>query len=331
MAPPVDTAQHGLTSEEALRRLRDDGPNQLPRPKAPSHLGRFVHQLVHFFALLLWGACLLAILGGLPELSVAIALVVLLNAVFAYGQEAKASRAAERLRDLLPHQVAVQRDGLPTMVDAIDVVVGDLLLLEAGDRIPADGLIVRAAALQLDTSLLTGESETVRAESGDEVHAGTFVVEGEAQAVVRATGASTRLADIARLTTGTPPPASPLTIELGRVVRTIAWIAVGVGGSFFAISVLLGIPLSEGFVFGIGVTVALGARGPLADRHAEPGVGGGAHGRPPGAGTEPRSGGDPRVDDVRVHRQDGDADTERDDRRPCLDPHRGSGDRRPRV
>ena len=90
MAPPVDTAQHGLTSEEALRRLRDDGPNQLPRPKAPSHLGRFVHQLVHFFALLLWGACLLAILGGLPELSVAIALVVLLNAVFAYGQEAKA-------------------------------------------------------------------------------------------------------------------------------------------------------------------------------------------------------------------------------------------------
>ena len=101
------------------------------------------------------------------------------------------------------------------MVDAIDVVVGDLLLLEAGDRIPADGLIVRAAALQLDTSLLTGESETVRAESGDEVHAGTFVVEGEAQAVVRATGASTRLADIARLTTGTPPPASPLTVELG--------------------------------------------------------------------------------------------------------------------
>ena len=212
---------------------------------------------MHFFALLLWAACLLAVVGGLPQLSIAIALVVVLNALFAYTQEEKASRAAERLRELLPRQVTVRRDGKPVMVDAAEVVVGDLLVLEAGDRVPADGTIVTASSIQLDTSLLTGESATVRADAGDELHAGTFVVEGTADALVSATGSSTRLADIARLTTATAPPPSPLTLELRRVVRTIAWIAVGVGTTFFTISVLLGTALSEGFVFGIGVTVAL--------------------------------------------------------------------------
>jgi magnesium-transporting ATPase (P-type) len=249
--------EDGLTTAEAHRRLEVDGPNRLPQPPKPSRLRRFARQLVHFFALLLWGACLLAVLGGLPELSAAIAIVVLLNAVFAYNQEAKATRAAERLRDMLPQTITVRRDGAPAVIDAVDVVVGDLLVLEAGDRIPADGVIVAASALQLDTSLLTGESATIRAEAGDAVHAGTFVVEGIADAVVEATGGSTRLATIARLTTATGAPSSPLTLELRRVVRTIAWIAVGVGASFFAITLLLGTPLAEGFVFGIGVTVAL--------------------------------------------------------------------------
>ena len=214
-APPVGAV--GLTTAEAHRRLGIDGPNRLPEPPKPSRLRRFARQLVHFFALLLWAACLLAVLGGLPQLSVAIAIVILLNAVFAYSQEAKASRAAERLRDLLPQQVTARRDGVPAMIDAVDVVIGDLLLLESGDRVPADGTIVAASALQLDTSLLTGESATIRAEAGDDAHAGTFVVEGIADVLVRATGSSTRLAAIARLTSDTGPPASPLTIELRRV------------------------------------------------------------------------------------------------------------------
>jgi magnesium-transporting ATPase (P-type) len=219
-------------------------------------LRRFVEQLVHFFAVMLWVAGGLAFLAGLPQLGVAIFGVIVFNAVFAFVQERRADHAAERLRALLPRRVTVRRDARPTQIDADDVVVGDVLVLESGDRIPADATVAIAHSLLIDTSLLTGESEPVPIDSG-EVFAGTFVVEGEADAVVTATAGSTRLADITRLTVLTPSPPSPLTRELHRVVRAIAAIAVGVGGAFFAVALLLGNSATDGFVFAIGVTVAL--------------------------------------------------------------------------
>ncbi|HET9444480.1 MAG TPA: cation-transporting P-type ATPase, partial [Acidimicrobiales bacterium] len=128
---------------------------------------------------------------------------------------------------------------------------------ESGDRIPADATVAVAHGLLVDTSLLTGESEPTAVESG-RLFAGAFVVEGEAEAVVDATGSSTRLAGIARLTVETPSPPSPLTLELHRVVRVVAAVAVGVGLGFFLLTtVLLGNPAADGFVFAIGVTVAL--------------------------------------------------------------------------
>jgi magnesium-transporting ATPase (P-type) len=215
------------------------------------------HQLVHFFALMLWVAGGLAFLAGLPQLGVAIFIVIVVNALFAFVQEHRADRAAERLRSLLPQRIHVRRDGRAIEVDARDVVVGDVLLLEAGDRIPADAHALAAHGLLIDTSLLTGESEATAAAEGGDLFAGTFVVEGEAEASVDATGPRTRLAGIARLTTATPAPPSLLTAELKRVVRTVAAIAVSVGIAFFVLSVLVGYPASHGFVFGIGVTVAL--------------------------------------------------------------------------
>ena len=251
-APPVG----GLTASAAAARLARDGPNRLPLPHRPSELRRFAGQLVHTFAVMLWVAGALAFAADLPALGVAIFLVIVVNAVFAFAQEHRAERAADRLRDLLPRLVTVQRDGARIQVPADDVVVGDLLLLAPGDRVPADALVPAGDMLLVDTSLLTGESEPV-AIAGAEVFAGTFVVEGEAEAVVRATGASTRLAGIARLTTAGARPVSPLTLELRRVVRTISVIAVGVGVTFFVLSLLLGNPAADGFVFAIGVTVAL--------------------------------------------------------------------------
>src|SRR5438128_1859034 len=115
----------GLTSTEAARRLAQDGENRLPPPKRPSRARRFVDQLVHFFALMLWVAGGLALIGGLPELGVAIFAVIVLNAVFAFVQEDRADRAAERLRELLPMRVDVLRDGRPQQVDAAQVVLGD--------------------------------------------------------------------------------------------------------------------------------------------------------------------------------------------------------------
>jgi len=247
----------GLTSAQAADRLRTEGPNILPRPRRRSAARRFLDELTHFFAIMLWVAAVLAVVAGIPQLGVAVVAVIVLNAVFSFIQESRADRAAERLTSLLPAQVTVLRDGRQQQVDAAEVVVGDRLVLGAGDRIPADGVVRASAALEVDASMLTGESVPVARVAGDSVFAGTFVVEGEADVDVDATGESTRLAEIARLTSPTPKPPTPLARELRRVVRLIAAIAVTVGVVFFGLILLLGGEPSQGFVFAIGVTVAL--------------------------------------------------------------------------
>ena len=247
----------GLTTDDALASLERDGRNELPAPARPSPVRELLAQFGHFFALLLWAASGLAILAGLTALGVAIAAVILLNGLFAFAQERRADRAAERLRALLPRLVTVRRDGRRVQVDAGEVVVGDLVLLEPGDRVPADGTVTAAHGALLDTSMLSGESEPVSVESGEPVLAGTFLVEGEAEAVVTATGRATRLAAISMLTTSSTRPETPLARELRWLVRVIAAIALAVGGSVLVVSTLLGNPVSDGLVFAIGVTVAL--------------------------------------------------------------------------
>jgi magnesium-transporting ATPase (P-type) len=247
----------GLTSEEAARRLAEAGPNALPAPDRPRRGRQLLAQFVDFFAAMLWVAAVLAFLAGLPQLGIAIVLVVVFNGVFSFVQEFRADRAAERLLDLLPRRARVLRDGRPVEIPATELVPGDVVLLEAGDRVSADLRLTAAAAMELDASTLTGESLPVAVSSGDQVHAGTFVVAGEGRADVEATGAGTRLAAISSLTRGGHRPTSPLTRELHRVVRIIAVVALTVGVAFFALSQLFGLSLSDGFVFGTGVTVAL--------------------------------------------------------------------------
>jgi calcium-translocating P-type ATPase len=219
--------------------------------------------LVHFFAILLWVAGTLAFVAGMPQLGVAIFIVVVINGLFAFAQEYRAEHAAERLRDLLPRRATVLRDGRTVEVDASELVVGDVVLLSSGDRISADLRVLEAHSLSLDTSTLTGESVPVSVEPEEAAFAGTFVVEGEGVAVVTATGTGTRLASIAQLTRAGRHPRTPLAQELDRVVRTVAMIAVGVGGAFFITAVLIGTPASSGFLFAIGVTVALVPEGLL--------------------------------------------------------------------
>jgi magnesium-transporting ATPase (P-type) len=253
----MSTTAAGLSSTEAARRSAAEGPNRLPAPSRPSTARRLVGELTHFFAVMLWGAGLLALVAGLPQLGVAIFAVIVLNALFAFAQQARADRASDRLREMLPTKVTVWRDDRRRVIEAEDVVVGDLLLLESGDRVPADAVAVRANRLLVDTSLLTGESGAGAVDDGERLYAGTFVVEGESRAEVVATGDRTRLARIARLTTSAAKPETPLTRELRAVVRLIAGIALGVGVLFLLISLLVGNPVEDGIVFAIGVTVAL--------------------------------------------------------------------------
>ena len=129
------TAPQGLTSAEAIRRSQRDGPNILPKPPSRPAWRVLAAQFFHFFALMLWGAAVLASIAGMPQLTVAIVVIVIVNGLFAFAQEHRAERAAEHLRDLLPRTATVVRDGRPIPVDARNLVVGDLVLLEAGDRV----------------------------------------------------------------------------------------------------------------------------------------------------------------------------------------------------
>jgi magnesium-transporting ATPase (P-type) len=253
----------GLTTADAADRTRSEGPNVLPSPPSVPAWKQLARQLVHSFAAMLWIAGVLAILAGLPALGIAIFAVIVLNGVFAFVQEHRAEHAARRLRDLLPRRATVIRDGVRHEIDAAQLVVDDLVVLNAGDRVSADLVAAEVHGLRVDTSTLTGESVPIAVEVGEPLFAGTFVIEGEALATVQAIGANTRLASIALLTGESHRPPSPLARELHRVVRTIAVVAVGVGLGFFVLSVAVGTDATDGFLLAIGVTVALVPEGLL--------------------------------------------------------------------
>jgi len=256
-------AAPGLSAAQAAARLAADGPNRLPPPPRPHPLRLLAAQMLHFFALMLWVAAALAVVAGMPTLAVAIVLVVLVNGAFSFAQEHRADRAAERLRDLMPVRATVRRDGRTQQVDAADLVVGDLVVLDAGDRVSADLTAQPDARVSVNESMLTGESAAVRKGPDDDLLAGTYVVEGAGSGLVRATGPRTRLAGIATVTQSARRPVSPLVHELHRVVRTVAIAAVSVGVTFFVVAAVLGRPLSDSFVLAIGVTVALVPEGLL--------------------------------------------------------------------
>ena len=257
---PPPTA-HGLTTAEAERRFAEAGPNALAEAKAPSHLRQIVANLVHLFALLLWAGAALALIGGLPELSVAIVVVILVNAIFAFVQEYRAERAVEALRLMLPLEVRVRRDGVPVSINSEEVVPGDVLLLAPGDKVAADAELVSRHNLRVDESTLTGEAYPT--EPADSVFAGTYVTAGSGEAVVTATGMSTRFGRIADLAQRTHRGQSPLERQLVRVTRFVAVLAISIGALFFVLASFVGMPVSDRFVFAIGVMVALVPEGLL--------------------------------------------------------------------
>ena len=260
-APPAPPK--GLSVRDAAERLIRDGPNVLPTPAPRSPWKQLGAQLFHFFALMLWAAGGLAIVAGMPQLGIAIFVVVVINAAFSYAQERRADRAAERLRDLLPRRATVVRDGAPLEIDAIDLVVDDVVVLADGDRVSADMVVVVADGFTVDSSMLTGESVPAAAEPGSTLFAGTFAVEGQATAIVTAIGSATRLAGIAQLSVGGRRSVTPLASQLHRVVKIISETSVLCGLLFFGVGLALGEPARNGFLFAIGVTVALVPEGLL--------------------------------------------------------------------
>ena len=237
-SPPAGPA--GLTPAEAQARLQAEGPNVLPTARPRSALHLFLEVVSEPMLLLLIGAGGIYLLLGDPaEAAIMLAFVWLIIGI-SFLQSRRTQRALEKLRDLSAPRARVLRGGEALRIPGSEVVRGDLLLLAEGDRVAADARLVEGL-LQVDASLLTGESGLVlkrRGEPGDEgeVHAGTLVAKGTAQAEVTATGAQTRMGAIGRTLAEARTPPSPLQVASRRLVRLWAVAGLALAGAAVLLS-----------------------------------------------------------------------------------------------
>ena len=269
----LGSSASGLTGEEAGIRRRQYGLNVLEAGKKSPLALRFGKHLVNFFAILLWTGSALAFLAerlspgeGYLYIGVALSVVVVLNAVFTFVQEYQAERIIESFRRMMPVTIEVLRNGVRDEMQSGDVVPGDIVFLEAGDKVPADGRLIMENSLKVDHSSLTGESEpqlrTLECthenilESRNMVFSGTLVQSGDGAALIYATGMNTQIGRIAGLTKKIGETASPLRKELNHFIRIISIIAIALGVTFFIIGVLMGNRLMGSMIFAIGIIVA---------------------------------------------------------------------------
>lgn len=265
----MDSDMRGLSQVEAEKRLEKYGKNQLAQKKQESMLKKLIANFTSLMALLLWGAGIMAIISGALELGIAIFCVNLINGLFSFLQEFKAEKATNALQKMLPANARVIRDGQETKILASDIVPGDVMILEEGDRISADARILRSSDFCADQSTLTGESNPIR-KSGDAmgqecsyleaenmIFSGTSAAAGTCRALVVATGMDSEFGKIADLTQNTEKSLSPLQKELNILTKQIALIATSIGIIFLLIAVfLVKDPWMESFLFALGMIVA---------------------------------------------------------------------------
>jgi sodium/potassium-transporting ATPase subunit alpha len=264
----------GLTFDEAARRQAEFGFNRVESVVREPLWLTFGREFTHFFALILWIAAGLAIFAersepgqGMVQLAIAIVAVIVINGIFSFWQSYRADQALDALRKLLPQQVKVLRDGNLQTMEAELLVPGDVLLLEEGDKVPADCRLIEAFGLRVNLSTVTGESlPKARDAAADPkastltarnlLLAGTMIVSGQCRALVFATGMHSEFGKIAHLTQTIGVTTSPLQREIARLSHLVAILASGLGVIFFFIGQAIGLPFWSNLLFAIGIIVA---------------------------------------------------------------------------
>jgi cation-transporting ATPase F len=261
--------RNGLHTSEAARRLERYGPNVLPEADATGSFERFARQFHHPLIYVLLVASAVTLLLGEFVDSAVIFGVVLVNAIVGFIQEAKAEAALDALRSMVHTDARVRRGGQQSTIPSDQLVPGDLVLIEAGDKVPADLRLVEITELQIDESALTGESvpvvkdeailadATPVADRRNMVYSGTLVTNGTASAVVVATGVETELGEIHRLVGSADTLATPLTKKLTTFSKVLTVAILALAGVTFVVGLLRGEHPTE--MFTAAVALAVGA------------------------------------------------------------------------
>lgn len=271
----------GLSLDEVERRLHEYGHNEVRKVTQKPLWLRLIKEFTSFFSLILWVAAGLAFFTEwkdpgqeMAKVGYAIVSVILVSGLFSFWQEFRVEQTLAALRKLLPQQAQVFREGRVTRVPAQQLVPGDIVHLEQGDKIPADCRLIEAFGARVNNAAVTGESlpKAREADSSDladlidsknVVLAGTSMVSGQAKAVVFATGMHTEFGKIAHLTQTAGDEISPLSKEITHLSRLTAILAVLIGLSFFAFGWMIGIPFWKAFIFALGIIVAMVPEGLL--------------------------------------------------------------------
>ncbi len=284
----TESSEKGLTSEQAKKRLEENGKNRLEEGKKKSVIIRLLEQFTDPMIIILIVAAVISGItsvfdGSFPSDVIIILFVVILNAILGVVQESKAEKAIEALQEMAAATSKVERDGKVMQIKSEDLVVGDVILLEAGDAVPADARIIESASLKIEEAALTGESVPVNkfidiiylkdsekdVPLGDRknmMYMGSSVVYGRGKAVVTATGMDTEMGKIAGALAEAQDGQTPLQKKLAQLSKILSVIVIGICAVIFAIGIIrelvLGNPIGLEFLldtFMIAVSLAVAA------------------------------------------------------------------------
>lgn len=277
----LKTSSDGLTEPEAGRRRQEYGPNRVAEMHRRHPVAMLLREFAGFFSVVLWIAAGLAFLleregpgEGMARLGYTVVGTILISGFFSFWQEFRAEKTLAALLRLLPTQVEVTRASHERLLPADQLVPGDIIRLREGDQVPADCRLIEALGAKANMATVTGESlprlcET--APSGEESQlraanvllAGTSLTSGKVRAVVFATGMQTEFGSISRLAQASGEPLSPLRHQVNHLSRRIIELAIGIALTFFLSAWAIGIPLSQSFLFAIGIIIAMVPEGLL--------------------------------------------------------------------
>ena len=253
-----DELTKGLSTQQALTLHDTHGWNELPQTAGPSPVRIMLRQFTNVLVVILIIAAVIAFVVGERIDTIAIAIVIMLNGILGFVQEWRAENALQSLRNMMSPQATALRDGRQMIIPARDLVPGDLIIVEAGDRVPADADIIEQTALSADESALTGESMPVTKDANAPVlFMGTNVVEGRGMGRVRAIGTQTRFGEIAVLTSSVAQRPTHLQRQLSQLAKQLGIVALLIAGLIMALGVWSGRPLTEMFMTGVSLAVAM--------------------------------------------------------------------------